>query len=95
MGGHGPVLKPTKYHSIQDIPDEMVKTYSKRDPNNPIYKTRRWVDWKKKQILYSQNDGIPPYLRTPIKRAFYYGAWTSTWLLFAYNMYCIKKYYLK
>lgn len=87
MGGHGGHVKPTKYFSIHDIPDEMVQTYSKRDPDNKFYQTRRWVNFKKKQILYTQQDGVPSYLRTLPKRVLYYSLWASTFGLFALNIY--------
>lgn len=86
MGGHGAVKK-TKYFSIDEIPDSMVATSSKRDPDNQLYKTRRWVNFKKKQILFAQQDGIPNYLRTRGGRFAYYSLWTSTITLFVYNIY--------
>lgn len=89
MGGGGAVQK-TKYHSIDDIPDEMVRTYSRRDPNNKIYQTRRWVNFKKRQILYNQPDGIPNYLRTPMGRFSYYTVWAASIGLLFYNAYTYK-----
>lgn len=86
MGG-GEALEPTKYHSIHEIPDELVQTYSKRDPNNKIYETRRWVNFKKKQILYQQNDGVPNYLRGPFGRSIYYITWVGSISLLFYNFY--------
>lgn len=90
MGGHGHVEK-TKYNSIHEIPDELIKTYSKRDPNNPLYRTRRWVNFKKRQILYQQNDGVPNYLRTPWGRFVYRGCIVGTVGLFFYNAYILNK----
>lgn len=87
MGGHGDVLKPTKYRSIDEIPDELISKTSKRDPDNAVYRTRRWVDFKKKQILFTQNDGVPNYLRTPAGRYTYYFVWASSIGLFFFNIY--------
>ena len=87
MGGHGLPLRPTKYRSIDEIPDSMVLQNSKRDPTNEFYKTRRWFDFKKEQILFSQNDGIPSYLRTPGRKIMHYTVvYGSVVLLFA-NIY--------
>ena len=90
MGGHGAVKK-TRWHTIDEIPDELIQTYSKRDPDNMIYQTRRWVNFKKKQLLFSQNDGVPNHLRTRGMRFMYYGIWTSTLGLFFYNFYMYNK----
>lgn len=87
MGGHGEAFKATKYHSIDDIPDELISRTSKRDPENAIYRTRRWVDFKKKQILFTQNDGIPNYKRTLAGRYTYYAIWASSIGLFFFNIY--------
>lgn len=95
MGGHGENLRPTKYFSIDDVPDDMVKKYSKRDPDNLLYKSRRWVDFKKKQILFSQNDGVPNYLRTPKARFAYYGVWATVFFTTCYNIYSFNKFYYK
>lgn len=92
MGGHEQHLRPTKYRTIHDIPDSMVKTYSERDPENMIYKTRRWVDFKKKQILFCQQDGVPMYLRTARSRFIYYSIWAGAFGSFFYNIYVYKKY---
>lgn len=89
-GGHG-ATRPTKYFSIDDIPDSMVKTYSKRDPNNMLYKTRRWVDFKKEQILYTQPDGVPIHLRTPRARFVYYGLWTGSITMLFVNIWVLNK----
>lgn len=94
MGGHEH-FKPTKYFSIDDIPDDMVKKYSKRDPDNLIYKSRRWVDFKKKQILYTQNDGVPNYLRTAKGRFAYYGLWAGMLFSTCANIYVFNKNYNK
>lgn len=91
MGGHDG-LKPTKYHTIDDIPDELIPTYSKRDPHNQIYKTRRWVNFKKKQILFAQRDGVPNYLRTRNLRVWHYLAWTSAIGLLFVNIYKFNQY---
>lgn len=91
MGG-GEVLKKTKYFTIDDIPDELIPRSSKRDPNNRVYETRRWVNFKKKQILFSQNDGVPNYLRTRLGRFGYYGIWVSTISCFFGNIYLLNKY---
>lgn len=91
MGGHAHYEK-TKYQSIHEIPDELVKTYSKRDPNNPLYKTRRWVNFKKKQILFQQNDGVPGHMRTPISRFIWRATWMGSIGVFCYNIYLFNKY---
>lgn len=80
----------TKYHKLSDIPDKYIKLYSERDPNNKIYQTRRWYDFKKRQILFSQHDGVPVYLRTPRMRFFYYTSWvlnvgTAVFMLYSLN----------
>lgn len=87
MGGHGEALKPSKYRTIDEIPDELILKTSKRDPDNAVYRTRRWVDFKKKQILFSQNDGVPNYLRTTAGRYTYYFIWASALGSFCYNIY--------
>lgn len=89
--GNGGSHPKTKYHSIDDIPDSMIRTYSKRDPDNKVYQTRRWVNFKKKQILYNQPDGIPNYLRTPAGRYSYYGMFAASFALLFYNIYTYKK----
>lgn len=91
MGAHGQ-LKKTKYFSIDEIPDSLIPTESKRDPGNPVYQTRRWVNFKKKQILFQQQDGVPRHLRTPFNRYLYYGIWTATIGLAVTNMYLLIKY---
>lgn len=90
MGGHDAVQK-TKYFSIHDIPDEMVQTYSKRDPDNKLYQTRRWVNFKKKQILFQQKDGVPHYMRTTLGKFTYRFIWAATFTSLAYNIYCLNK----
>jgi len=90
MGG-GEALQPTKYHSIDEIPDELVQKYSKRDPNNPLYRSRRWVNLKKRQILFGQLDGVPIHLRTFKRRVWYYGLWTATISSFFYTIYKFKQ----
>lgn len=85
-------MKPTKYRTIHDIPDELIPTYSKRDPDNQIYKTRRWVNFKKKQILFQQQDGVPNYLRTPHGRATFYFLCASVGTMFFYNIYKLNYY---
>lgn len=92
MGGHGLPLRKTKYFTINDIPDSMVPTEIKRDPDNKIYKTRRWYDFKKSQILHTQNDGVPCYLRTPMRRLYYYSVYGTTIGLFFYNLYGLYYY---
>lgn len=87
-----PHYRPTKYHSVDDVPDELVKRHSKRDPNNMIYQTQRWVDFKKKQILFSQQDGVPIYLRTPRGRFTYYFLWAGVTFGFFYNIYLFRKF---
>lgn len=32
-------------------------------PDNPYYTTEKWKNFKKKQIFYQQEDGIPVYLK--------------------------------
>lgn len=91
MGGHEHYEK-TKYHSIHEVPDELIKTYSKRDPNNPVYRTRRWVNFKKKQIMFQQNDGVPGFMRTPISRFIYRTTWMGSVGLLFYNFYLWNKY---
>ena len=92
MGGHGEALKPTKYRTIHDIPDSLISRYSKRDPDNMIYQTRRWVNFKKKQILFQQQDGVPGHLRTPASRALFYFTCASTGVLFVYNLYTLNRF---
>lgn len=92
MGGHGGAVKPTKYYSIDDIPDDIIPRFSKRDPDNDIYKTRRWVDFKKRQILYQQRDGVPSHVRTPFRRFNHYGMIASVFGLFFYNIYVFNKH---
>lgn len=94
MGGHE-VLKPTKYRTIHDIPDELIPTYSKRDPDNMLYKTRRWVNFKKKQILFQQQDGVPNYLRTPASRALFYTMCGALAVQTVYNIYMLNSYLKK
>lgn len=94
MGGDG-VLKPTKYHSIHEIPDELVQQWSKRDPDNKLYQTRRWVNFKKKQILYAQQDGIPGYMRTPALRCMYYGTFITAFGMLFFNIYMFNQYQKK
>jgi len=84
-------LEPTKYHSIDDIPDELVRKYSKRDPDNKIYQTNRWMKLKKYQILYQQNDGVPAWKRTRLARINYYSLWAATWGVFFWNIYTWNK----
>jgi hypothetical protein len=91
MGGHE-VIKPTKYRSIHEIPDELIPRYSKRDPDNMMYRTRRWVNFKKKQILFQQQDGVPNYLRTPTSRALFYFVCASCAGTFVWNIYKLNKY---
>lgn len=83
-------MKKTKYHSIDEIPDELIPRYSKRDPDNMLYQTRRWVNFKKKQILFTQNDGVPNYLRTRGGRFAYYGCWTLTFCSLFYSIYTLN-----
>lgn len=90
MGGHGPVQK-TKYFSIHDVPDELVSQYSKRDPDNKIYQTRRWVNFKKKQILFQQRDGVPGYMRTTMGKITYRLLWVGTVGCLAYNIYTLNR----
>lgn len=67
--GHDEHFEKTKFKSIHEIPDSWVVTKSKRDPDNKIYETRRYMNRKKAQILFSQNDGIRTYWRTPAGKA--------------------------
>lgn len=86
------MVRKTKYHSIDEIPDSLVMRDSKRDPDNKIYKTRRWYDFKKKQILFTQNDGVPSHLRTPLRRFSYYSIYTSAFVMLGYNFYLYNYY---
>lgn len=95
MGGHGIPHTKTKYFSIDDIPDSLVTKQPRRDPENPFYRTRRWVNFKKRQILFTQNDGVQPHLRTPARKLFYYGLWANTLGLTFYGIYLINFYCLK
>lgn len=90
MGGHG-ASKPTRWHTIDEIPDEMVPQSSLRDPENPLYRTRRWVNFKKKQILFQQRDGVSDYMRTRMARFSYYGLWASTIGCCVFNIYMFNK----
>jgi phosphatidate phosphatase APP1 len=91
MGGHE-VLKPTKYRTIHDIPDELIPRTSKRDPENMMYQTRRWVNFKKKQILFQQQDGVPNYLRTPASKAMFYFACSSLAVGTVLNIYLLNHF---
>lgn len=91
MTGGIPTYK-TKYNTLADVPDELVRQYSPRDPNNKFYESRRWYDMKKRQIFFSQRDGIPIYLRTPGFRAFYYGTWAINIFTASYAMYTFIQY---
>lgn len=94
MGGHDAV-KPTRYHTIDDIPDELIPRYSKRDPDNQVYRTRAWVNFKKKQILFQQQDGVPNYLRTRLGRYGYRALWGATIGTLFYNIYLFNKHLVK
>lgn len=82
----------TRYHSIDEIPDDLIPRTSKRDPDNQLYKTRRWVNFKKRQILFSQNDGIPVAMRTPGMRFANRFIWASSIGLFIVNIYYLNKF---
>ena len=43
---------PNGWKSWQDIPDSMIPTTSKIDPDNDIYKERHYINLRKKQIWY-------------------------------------------
>lgn len=75
--GVDPELLKPKYTSIHDIPDELVPTTSWRDPDNPVYRTRRFVNLRKKQILYAQDPHAPSYLKTKENRYLYYFTWAA------------------
>lgn len=51
-GAANPNPNPHGWKSWRDIPDSMIPTTSKRDPNNPIYGTRKYVDYRKQQIWF-------------------------------------------
>ena len=51
-GAANPNPNPHGWKSWRDIPDSMIPTTSKRDPDNPIYKTRKYVNYRKQQIWF-------------------------------------------
>lgn len=91
MTGGIPLYK-TKYQKPADVPDEYVRNTSPRDPNNKFYQSRKWYDMKKRQIFFSQNDGVPVYLRTPGFKAFYYGTWSFNIFVAGFAMYRFLQY---
>ena len=44
------------------MPDDWILP-PKRMPDNPYYRTEKWKNFKKRQIFYQQNDGIPVWLK--------------------------------
>lgn len=88
MGGHH--VEKTRFSSIHEVPDEWVATSSNRDPYNKVYETRRYINKKKKQFLFQQQDGVPVYTRTPIGRVLYFGTVTATLSLVAYNLWFLQ-----
>lgn len=91
MTGGIPIYK-TKYKSPAEVPDELVRRFSPRDPTNRVYESRRWYDLKKRQIFFSQRDGVPVYLRTPAYKAFYYATWATNVLVAGFAMYRFLQY---
>jgi hypothetical protein len=89
-GAAHPNPNPHGWKSWRDIPDSMIPTTSKRDPDNPIYGTRTYVDYRKKQIWFQIPDGVPVFLKggTPDKIA-YYGVWIGVTVLLCTNLYYI------
>ena len=55
-------VQPRKWARWQDVPDEWVLP-SKRWPDHPFYQTAKYKKYKKKQIFFQQNDGIPVWLK--------------------------------
>ncbi|CAG2104236.1 unnamed protein product [Medioppia subpectinata] len=89
-GAANPNPNPHGWQSWRDIPDSMIPTSSRRDPNNPIYGTRRYVNFRKKQIWSQIPDGTPVYLKFgAADKVLYYGLIVGTAALVLTNVYHI------
>ncbi|XP_054156826.1 uncharacterized protein LOC128955202 [Oppia nitens] len=89
-GAAHPDPNPHGWKSWRDIPDSMIPTTSKRDPNNPIYGTRKYVDYRKQCIWYQINNGVPVYLKAgTTDYALYYLAWAGITVMLLVNSYII------
>ncbi|RWS12538.1 hypothetical protein B4U79_17444 [Dinothrombium tinctorium] len=55
------------FKSWKEIPDELIPTTSKRDPHNAIYRHPKYIAFRKKQIFFQQDDGVPLYFREGLK----------------------------
>ncbi|XP_015790623.1 uncharacterized protein LOC107367436 [Tetranychus urticae] len=49
-----------KWKRWQDVPDNLVKTYSERDPYNMVYQDKEWIMAKKKQLWWTQDMNMNP-----------------------------------
>jgi hypothetical protein len=84
--GHSASSEAPKYKRWQDVPDSLIPKTSKRDPENPIYSHPRYINYRKKQIFYQQEDGIPVYLKNgPTDYILYYGLWIVSASIFVYS----------
>ncbi|CAG2173628.1 unnamed protein product [Oppiella nova] len=89
-GSAHPNPNPHGWKSWRDIPDSMIPTTSKRDPNNPIYGTRKYVDYRKQQIWFQIPDGVPVFLKGgTTDKVLYYGLWVAVTTLVLVNAYHI------
>jgi hypothetical protein len=57
-----PNPNPHGWKSWRDIPDSLIPTSSKRDPNNKIYGTRAYINLRKQQIWMQAMDNTFIYL---------------------------------
>lgn len=88
-----------EWKSWKDVPDTLIPTSSKRDPENPVYSNPKYIAFRKKQIYFSRPVDLPVYLLGGDKDKFWiYFMWTATGLCLLnafYEQYksIYKKYY--
>ena len=78
---HGPFTKAPpgcegweNWKSWKDVPDYLIATSSKRDPNNPIYSNPQYIKLRKQQIWMQLPNGVPVWLRMGTRDyVMYYG----------------------
>jgi hypothetical protein len=88
-----------EWKSWKDVPDSLIPTTSKRDPDNTVYSNPAYINMRKKMIWYQRPVGLPVYLLNGWKdKVLIYFMWTATILSCLYVSYLhyqeiYKKYY--
>ena len=64
---HAATPAKRKYERWQDVPDHLIPTTSKRDPDNEIYSHPNYIKYRKNQIFFQQDDGVPIYFKRGLR----------------------------